>query len=295
MLVITALNDQVARGADIPLVNFNISSNSINDLKQGKTDAVLLGREPTPEELQGLQDYVIAYDAVCIIIDDNSFTGGIAYGAGHPLRKETGLQNLTLDNLKDIFSGDGWQWNDGYYSYNPNLDPGSWLWNVPEIAWIPEPKPIVSAFVFPVGKYDTQSALYQSLGLNEKSLICPLTSFTSAKYNKEEEVLAYNYNGSVYSTDNGIQDFAFKLAFASRRVMTIAPQHVPVKVISIDGINPLTNPQSIYDGTYPLSRKIHVLIRDDGADSATQLVKYLQSSLGQKLLADAGYLPLSPQ
>jgi phosphate transport system substrate-binding protein len=68
-----------------------------------------------------------------------------------------------------------------------------------------------------------------------------------------------------------------------------------VTIIPINGINPLTDPQSIYDGTYPLTREIHVLVRDNGPANATQLVKYLQSNAGQQMLAAAGYLPLIPQ
>jgi ABC-type phosphate transport system substrate-binding protein len=244
---------------------------------------------PTAEELDGLQDYVIAYDAVCIIIDDNSFDGGSSQE-----QKNTGLQNLTLGNLKDIFSGAGWRWT-GYYVENTGIDPGSWLWKDQSVAWMPEPKPIVPDFIFPVAKYDTQTVLYQTLGLDENSLLAARTSFTSPKYNKEEEVLAYEYTGSNYGTVDGVQNFAFKLGFASRRVMSIAPQHVPVSVISVDGINPLTNPQSVYDGAYPLTRQIHILVRNNTPANATQLVKYLQSDAGQKMLAADGYLPLVPQ
>jgi ABC-type phosphate transport system substrate-binding protein len=284
-----AINSQAANGADLPQVNFNISDNSISDLKQGKTDAVILGREPTAEELKGLQDYVVAYDAVCIIIDENSFDGGSSQE-----QKNTGLQNLTLDNLKDIFSGAGWNWN-GYYVDNTSIDRGSWLWKDQAVAWLPEPKLIVPDFIFPVDKYDTQTVLYQTLGLDEKSLLSTITSFTSPKYNKEEEVLAYEYTGSNFGTVDGVQNFAFKLGFASRRVMTIAPQHVPLSVIAIDDINPLTDPRSVYDGTYPLTRQIHILVRDNAPANATKLVKYLQSDAGQQMLAADGYLPLIPQ
>ena len=74
--------------------------------------------------------------------------------------------------------------------------------------------------------------------------------------------------------------------------MTIAPQHDPVSVVSVDGINPLTDPQSIYDGTYKFSRKIYLLTRQNSSDSVSAIVNYLQSASGQKLIADAGYLPL---
>ena len=89
-----------------------------------------------------------------------------------------------------------------------------------------------------------------------------------------------------------LSSFVFKLGFASRRVMTIAPRHVPVSVVSIDGINPMTDTQSIYDGTYKFSRKIHLLIRDNSPDSVIKLAEFLQSSSGQQLITNAGYLPL---
>src|SRR5208283_116586 len=54
----------------------NVSENTINDLKDGKADAVLLGTEPTAAELKGINEYEIALDAVCIIIDENSYQGG---------------------------------------------------------------------------------------------------------------------------------------------------------------------------------------------------------------------------
>ena len=45
-------------------------------LKMVKLDAVLLGREPTADELKGLNEYEIALDAVCIVVDENSYDGG---------------------------------------------------------------------------------------------------------------------------------------------------------------------------------------------------------------------------
>ena len=74
--------------------------------------------------------------------------------------------------------------------------------------------------------------------------------------------------------------------------MTVASQHVPVSVVSIDGINPMKDSQSIYNGTYKFSRKIHLLIRDDSPDSVVNLAKFLQSPSGQKLITDVGYLPI---
>jgi len=77
-----------ANGADLPQVNFNISDNSISDLKQGKTDRKI-GQEPTAET-EGLQDYVVAYDAFV----SSSMRIRSMVGSSQE-QKNTGLQNLT--------------------------------------------------------------------------------------------------------------------------------------------------------------------------------------------------------
>jgi ABC-type phosphate transport system substrate-binding protein len=76
--------------------------------------------------------------------------------------------------------------------------------------------------------------------------------------------------------------------------MTIAPSHVPVSVLSINEINPMTDTKSIYDGTYKFSRKIYLLTRQNSTSSVVKLADFLQSPAGQKLVTNAGYLPIIP-
>ncbi len=52
---------------------------------------MLLGREPAAEELDGLTDTIIAYDAVCILVDENSYTGGEVRASGPTGQKADGL------------------------------------------------------------------------------------------------------------------------------------------------------------------------------------------------------------
>jgi len=75
---------------------------------------------------------------------------------------------------------------------------------------------------FPIGKFDTQTAVCQDLGLNENSIASETKSMAKEVFTREEEVLSYGYTGSMYSAGTNM-DFPFKVAFASRRVMTIAP------------------------------------------------------------------------
>jgi len=74
--------------------------------------------------------------------------------------------------------------------------------------------------------------------------------------------------------------------------MTIAPQHVPVDVVSVDDINPMENPQSIYDSSYKFTRKIYLLTSDNSSDTVEKLADYLQAESGQKLITNAGYLSI---
>jgi len=294
-----AIDANAVQEAETPSVDMVPSPNSISELKNGKCDAVVLEREPTADELEGLKDYVIGYDAVCIIIDENSYDGGTYSQFGSaPLIKNSGLQNLTSGDLKGILSTDpnqSWQWTGDYYVANGGLDPGSWLATLPDVYW---KKSVVSVnfnFFFPEGKYDSQTVLYQNLGLNEKDILSQRGSYLDTKLNQEDEILSWEYLGSNYfATKFGPQKYAFKLGFASRQVMTIAPQHVPVRVLSVDGINPMTDIQSIYDGTYKFSQKIHLLVRDNDPAAET-LANYLLSSAGQKIITNAGYLPIAPQ
>ena len=289
------INTASSTGLGAPAVQVKFSENRISELKKGKTDAVLLGREPTPDELKGLKDFVIAYDAVCIIIDTNSYNGGQYLGNGHPTVKTGGLNNLTTQDLAEIFAtatGTAWPWYGDYFIRDPLLDANSWLYSS-DLAWIQQSAQVLHPFNFPVGEFDTQSVVYQDLHYYEQPAVTHNGDYLDPNLHLEEEVVSFEYKDTIYTpSQTSLQNFVFKLGFASRRVMTIAPQHVPVSVVSVDGINPMTDPQSIYNGTYKFSRKIHLLIRDDSPESVVNLAKFLQSASGQKLITDVGYLPL---
>jgi ABC-type phosphate transport system substrate-binding protein len=116
----------------------------------------------------------------------------------------------------------------------------------------------------------------------------------SEKFKREEEILTTVYPaGSTNDISPG--SYKFLLGFASRQVTEIALKHVQVKVLPIDGINPLTDINSIYNGNYPFGRKIHLLLPDNNSTEETQLATFLQSSQWQILIASIGYLPASPK
>lgn len=276
-------------------VEADFSSSALQQVEEGKSDVALLGVDPKPDELKGLSDTVIAYDAVCIIIDANSYSGGEYDQNQTPVRKTTGFQNLTLEDLKQIMQnfitpfGKRWWWS--YESWGPTLDLDTGSYSDNE-SWLKDYKAIFPQLRMIPGKYDTQTLLYQKLGLNEDEIAETWNNqFTEPKLDAEEEVLSIEYvPGAPYDAGSG--DFTYKIGAVSRRVIPVAMQHVPIKVISINGIDPLEDTEAIYNGKYPFSRKIHIVTRTDCPASVSQLKSYLLSPAGQKALVNAGYLSL---
>ena len=276
-------------------VSANGSSTSIDDLKKGLCDAVILGREPASAELIGLQDHVIAYDAICIIIDNNSYAGWSSAS-----QKMDGLKELTFADLVSIASvwsagpNQAWQWK-GFFKWQTLRNASTGDYEIDTIkgvliqGWAQTPKQISFSLVLLPGKYDSQRSLYDSLGINEQQLAeiwsnKSMTSFTAPDLKYEEEVVAWTYRS--------ISSQSQYLGFASRRVTLLALGHAPVKVIAINGIDPIENTQAIYNGTYPLRRKIHLLTADNASGQVKNFVQYILSEEGQKVVENAGFLPL---
>jgi len=290
------------------------STNSLADLKAGRADVALLGREPDAAEVQGLQDTVIAYDAVCILLDLRTFNGGEQVGTMNgltqPMSKYIGLQRLTLEDVRGFYSnllgasGTLWQFTGDPHVYylmfqnltdpdtgvtltdpnNPTVVPGDWVFTL-----IPLQGEMLQA-----GKYDTQAVLLGKLGIPQSNLFKVGISFVPKYFNSEEELISWRYNlFDVETQANSSLPFDFYLLMASRQVTTLAIQHgFKVRPLIIDGQDPIGNPQLIYSGAYPFSRKIHLVTRTPASPAARALLKYLLAPAGQQLLARTGYLPL---
>lgn len=280
-------------------IQVNYSSSGIDLVKKGKIDLAITGIEPTSQELPGLKENVIAYDAVCIIVDANSYAGGEYLAGSAPVRKADGFQNLSMDDLKGLFSypitpiAYKWAWSGNYFSWLPvfDLNKGTdtgvsdWMRKIPNIS--PQLR-------FIPGKYDTQTLLYKVLGLDESAIAKTWNKqYSDSMLDAEEEYLAAEYPpGRGYEVGTG--DFTYKIGIASRRVIPIALQHVPIKVVSINGIDPLQNTQAIYDGSYPLSRKIYLISSENCSKATSAFINFLLSTKGQQTLSQIGYLPVQP-
>ncbi len=84
------------------------STDAVASLKAGKVDVALLGKEPAPADLAGLEDHVIAYDAVCFLVNTRTYRGGEQEQLGPgglmvPVEKTSGLSGLDSDEVKRIY------------------------------------------------------------------------------------------------------------------------------------------------------------------------------------------------
>jgi hypothetical protein len=308
--LVEAVQEPYSRTAGL-VVEYRPSTGSIADLKAGRADVALLGKEPLPGETDGLSDTVVAYDAICILIDMRSYMGGMNVDEARKpkdIRGRTkGLRGLKMADLQGLFGNplrsnkDQWLWHGYNLIFRPAtktsaeipqedpIRPG-----MPLGQWAMQAVMLRYEWTLP-GKFDTQGALYQKLGLDERSLRKDRVPFLPPYYESEEELISRTYllDPEQELIENANRPFPFAIAAMSRRVTLKAMAHgFAVRVVPVDGVDPSDDPAEVYNGAYPLSRKIHVLVRQPPPPGAAGFVQFLQSAAGQSLIDQAGFLPL---
>jgi len=261
------------------------STDAVGELSNGRCTLAFSGRELSSAEKEGISHTVVGHDAVCVVIDENTYYGGTARMGARPLRKSDGLQHLTLDELKSAY--EFWVVEPG----QRQIWTGTYQSSTPSGGWRDDVKVVFNVFFFPSGKYDTQTVLYDVMGLNEVAILEAVDHFTAETMVTEAEVLSKEYKvDPPYIRRSG--DFMFKLGFASRCVTQAAVTRIPVRVVAIDGMDPLRNPEFVYSREYPFVRDLTVLYGSEVSGAAGSLVEWALSAEGQAAIAQAGYLPL---
>src|SRR5262249_26057184 len=154
---------------------------------------------------------------------------------------------------------------------------GDWVWN----------DVVLGAELTLPGKFDTQAALLQDLGYPESAVTQPGISLAPGLLDSEEEQISFRFIiDPDAATPQSTRSFTFYVAFASRRITLKALKYgFALRALPIDGRDPVGDPGSVYAGTYPYSRKIHVLTRHGAGPEAQAFVKFLLSPAGQGLVA----------
>lgn len=289
------------------------SSSGIQDLKDGKVEVVLMGREPEPGEMDGLQATQVAYDAVVILVNTRTYAGGEQWQQGAinlKLYKFDGLKNLSLSELKEFYenllhinpAADLWFPSTPYYRFQTSKDLGQDVVDPKHPdqylgVWKQIPPPVYGWMVEP-GRYDTQTFLLDQLGLpepvpQENQRLDIISSF----YESEEELVSANYQIDPDMAEPiSWRAFDLMMMAFSRQVAIRAGEHnFAIQALMINGIDPLGDPQAIYSGAYPLSRKVYLVTRQPESPETAALVQFLLTPTAQKAISQARFLPLSPE
>jgi phosphate transport system substrate-binding protein len=71
----------------------------------------------------------------------------------------------------------------------------------------------------------------------------------------------------------------------------IATEHLRIKVLPFNGIEP--NQKNLQDGTYPLSRQLSFIYREENLpEEARQFLAFVFSEKGRNILKSNGYIPI---
>lgn len=63
-----------------------------------------------------------------------------------------------------------------------------------------------------------------------------------------------------------------------------------VKAIDIDGVKP--EPENVLNNTYPVARPFIIVYKDNGDANIEDFIRFIDSSDGQKIVSDMGYVPV---
>lgn len=67
----------------------------------------------------------------------------------------------------------------------------------------------------------------------------------------------------------------------------------PLAVVTDDGTTVAPTPETVADGSYPISRQLLVITNGEPTPVAKELIDFLLSPRGQQVVQDAGYVPLA--
>jgi hypothetical protein len=294
-----------------------VSRAPLDDVKTGKADAAILGRELNEQETRDFQSTLVAEDAVCILISQRTAIGGIQEGYVMGLgnksllqsqSKFAGLKELSLEQIKQLYANvlkindeqHYWTLTGSYLTFEPytmegllapkeNTDNpghvlGMWVWNA-----IP-----LNSEITPVGMMDSQNVLFEKLGFSGVELKNPAIGFIPSNVGSEEEWISSRFDiNPDLAKENSSEPFLFFLMAVSRQVTLRALQHgFGIQTLLIDGIDPLI-PENITSGKYPLSRKIYLVTRrNEPVPAVDELLVFLLSDEGQQNIKEASFLAL---
>jgi phosphate transport system substrate-binding protein len=213
------------------------SGQGIKAVQSGIADLGALSRELTDEEKASTPEvYVIANDGVAVIVNP-----------------KTKVDNLTLEQLKKIFTGEITDWS--------QVGVGS--------------QPIV--VVSREAGSGTRSAFTEITGVASKD------ANGEDKDNTLESAIIQGSTGAVSQTVAG--------TVGSIGYVSLGSLYDSVKTLKIEGIE--ISEESVSDGTYPISRPFVYVSASKPSKAVQNWIDFVLSDKGQKIVAESGFVTIA--
>lgn len=233
----------------LPAINHNGTHPAYMNLIQGKTDLILVARVPSQDERDAAQAQGVALDVQPVALDAFVFL----------LNPDMPLDNLTLDNIRDIYTGKITDWSQlGVTKEGVDL----------------------TIRAYQRERNSGSQELMESLVMKGTPMIeardLMITSMAGLI-----EAVAYDPWAIGYSV------------FYYVKYMNPRPYWEEyLKMIGIEGVQPTRD--TIQTGTYPLTSQVYMVTRTDLPQDSTAMMlrDWLLSPGGQDVVASSGYVSL---
>lgn len=237
---------------DIDFKNYDFSNTHPGYVKlvNDEVDLIVV-TQPSEEELQLAKEKGVELEVIPVVKE-----GFVFY-----VNAENIVDNLTVSQIQDIYSGKITNWKD---VGGENVD--------------------IKAYQRPVNS-----------GSQTGMLALVMKDIPLMKAPKENlvETMAAIVN-LVSSYDNGKNSIGYSYYYYATTMYDTIDKDVAsrIKFLGINGVKP--NEKTIKDGSYPFTTAYYIVINkaDDENSASRKLANYMLSARGQKVAKEAGYVPV---
>ncbi|MBN1151302.1 substrate-binding domain-containing protein [candidate division WOR-3 bacterium] len=219
--------------------------NAYTDLIVDNVDLILVARSPSEDELEDagfngveFEVHVVSYDAFVFLANSDN-----------------PCENLTLDQIRAIYSGNILQWTDLFDSFRGDSE------------------------IHPYQRERNSGSqeLMEDLVMGDLDMI------------DAPDMIAYTMAGPFNALECDRQGIGYSVFFYAQN---ISPNE-RIKLLGIEGVFPTK--ETIRTEEYPLTTEVYAVIRKDTPDDhpARNLLNWILSEEGQKAVAESGYVPLN--
>lgn len=230
-------------GNSVSDINYTDNHNGYIKLIDGEID-LLIGTKPSEEELEYAKEKNIELEVIPIAKEGLVFF----------VNKNNSVDNLSLDEIGDIYSGEINNWRE-VNGKNARIK------------------------VFQKTDNSGFQSEILSLVMKEKEL---LNKVKENSYENAEEILK-----NIANEDDGENSIGYSYYHST---VLFNKENEGVKVLTINGVEP--NNETIKNGEYPITTEYCAILRKNEPEdsNASKIVREIESNRGQKIIEAAGYI-----